>query len=188
MAALGSLAHKASQHQANLEGEPGWCSAGAHQPPNGVARWSPRTPGASLRGGGRTWAPQNHHPGLGAERADCRHPAFSSLPLGSCSSPSLGCGWERWRPCCSGQTLPVRATFSPAGGHYLTESQWAQGCWPPFCLTCRFICCPPSSLLSPDIQVGFLKSALVVITVISNFCPGDFYLFLWKVKTTYKGN
>lgn len=66
MAALGSLAHKASQHQADLEGEPGWCSAGAHQPPNGAAYGPPARlgpasevlegpghPGAISRGGGQ---------------------------------------------------------------------------------------------------------------------------------------
>lgn len=112
VAALGSLAHKASRHQANLEGEPGWCSAGAHQPPGGAARRSPRTPGASLRGGGRTWAPRNHHPGLGGQRGLTAAIPLSLpfllalvLPLPVVAGGSVGIP-------CSGQTLPGRATVS----------------------------------------------------------------------------
>lgn len=103
-----------------------------------------------------------------------------------CSFPSRGSSWGGWwplypvvlgRPCLWGPLPPLPVAM-------VRWTRVGPGCWPPFCLTCRFVCCPPLSCLSPDIQVGFLKSALVVITVISNFCPEDFYLFLFKIKST----
>lgn len=93
---------------------------------------------------------------------------------------ALGCPWS---DCLVADTLPVRATFlcrELFGGDAVALDT------APLCRSAgRFAACPPPLTRCPG---GILKSALVIITVISNSCPEDFYLFFFKIKTAQKGS
>ena len=162
-AALGSPTHEASQHQASMEGEPAWRSAGRQQPPSGAAGWSPPPPDAPRRPP-RWWkAPgaSESSPGVGRDAEALLPPSSFLFPslwmLFVLAPPVVPVGSFWWPPYLSLWADPAReASSSPASSRRLAEREQDRARRPTVCLICGLVCCPPFSL-SPDIQVGLFK-------------------------------